>query len=160
MREVYDRHGITFQYPADWEVSEQEQDDECLITVSGPGTSFWSVGLFRDRPSPELVLETALAAFKDEYPDLDAYDVDDELLNQPTLGYDIEFFCLELVNTARLRAFLAREFTVLVLCQADDTELEGSNPLFDEMSRSLDCELVDDDEDVDDDPFDDLELPS
>ncbi len=160
MREVYVRHGITFQYPADWEVSEQEQDDECLITVSGPGTSFWSVGLFRDRPSPELVLETALAAFKDEYPDLDAYDVDDDLLNQPTLGYDIEFFCLELVNTARLRAFLAREFTVLVLCQADDTELEGSNPLFDEMSRSLDCELVDDDEDVDDDPFDDLELPS
>ena len=158
MREVYDRHGITFQYPADWEVSEQEQGDECLITVSGPGTSFWSVGLFRDRPSPDLVLETALAAFKDEYPDLDAYDVDDELLSQPTMGYDIEFFCLELVNTARIRSFLAQDFTVLVLCQADDTELESSDPLFEEMSRSLNCELLDDDED--EDPFDDLELPS
>ncbi len=158
MREVYDRHGITFQYPADWEVSEQEQGDECLITVSGPGTSFWSVGLFRDRPSPDLVLETALAAFKDEYPDLDAYDADDELLSQPTMGYDIEFFCLELVNTARIRSFLAQDFTVLVLCQADDTELETSDPLFEEMSRSLNCELPDDDED--EDPFDDLELPS
>jgi hypothetical protein len=157
MREVYDRHGITFHYPADWEVSEQEQGDECLITVSGPGTSFWSVGLFRDRPSPDLVLETALAAFKDEYPDLDSYEADDELLSQPTLGYDIEFFCLELVNTARIRSFLAQDFTVLVLCQADDTELETSNRLFEEMSRSLDCELADDD---DDHPFDDLELPS
>ena len=159
MREVYDRHGITFQYPADWEVSEQEQEDECLITVSGPGTSFWLVGLFRDRPSPDLVLETALAAFKDEYPDLDSYATDDELLSQPTLGYDIEFFCLELVNTARIRSFLAREFTVLVLCQADDTELETSDPLFAEMSGSLNCELLDDD-DEEDDPFDDLELPS
>ena len=158
MREVYDRHGITFQYPADWEVTEQEEGDECLITVSGPGTSFWSVGLFRDRPSPDLVLETALAAFKDEYPDLDAYVTDDELLSQPTLGYDIEFFCLELVNTARLRTFLAREFTVLVLSQADDTELEISDPLFAEMSGSLNCELLDDDDE--DDPFAELELPT
>ena len=158
MREIYDRHGITFQYPAAWEVSEQEQGDECLITVSGPGTSFWSVGLFRDRPSPELVLETALAAFQDEYPDLDSYPADDELLSQPTLGCDMEFFCLELVNTARIRTFLAREYTVLVLCQADDTELEMSNPLFEEMSRSLNCELLDDDDD--DELFEDMELLS
>lgn len=129
MREVYDQHGITFQYPGDWEISEQEQGDECLVTVSGPGTSFWSVGLFRDRPHPDLVLETALAAFQDEYPDLDSYQSDDEILNQPTSGIDLEFFCLELVNTARMRAFLAKNFTILVLYQADDTELETSQPL-------------------------------
>lgn len=156
MREVYDRHGVTFQYPGDWEVSEQDQGDECLVTVSGPGTSFWSVGLFRDRPTPDLVLETALAAFKDEYPDLDSYDVEDEILDQPTSGLDLEFFCLELVNTARLRSFLAREFTVLILYQADDTELESSDPIFEEMTRSLQCDLPDDDDDL----FDDLELPT
>lgn len=158
MQEVYEQHGITFQYPADWEVSEQEQEDECLITVSGPGTSFWSVGLFRDRPHPDLVLETALAAFKDEYPDLDSYTAEDEILDQPTSGIDLEFFCLELVNTARIRSFLAKDFTVLVMCQADDTELEGSEPIFEAMTRSLDCELLSDDDDSD--PFDDLELPS
>ncbi len=157
MREVYDQHGITFQYPGDWEISEQEQGDECLVTVSGPGTSFWSVGLFRDRPHPDLVLETALAAFQDEYPDLDSYQSDDEILNQPTSGIDLEFFCLELVNTARMRAFLAKNFTILVLYQADDTELETSQPLFDEMTRSLNCDLLDD---IDADPFEDLELPS
>lgn len=157
MREVYDRHGITFQYPADWEVSEQEQGDECLITVSGPGTSFWSIGLFRDRPHPDLVLETALAAYKDEYPDLDSYQAEDEILDQPTNGYDLEFFCLELVNTARVRSFLANDFTVLIMCQADDTELQASEPIFDEMTKSLDCELPDD---GDDDPFEDLEIPS
>lgn len=157
MREVYDRHGITFQYPADWEVSEQEQGDECLITVSGPGTSFWSVGLFRDRPHPDLVLETALAAFQDEYPDLDSYQAEDEILDQPTSGIDLEFFCLELVNTARIRSFLAKDFTVLVMCQADDTELATAQPFFDDMTKSLDCELLDD---IDEDPFEDLELPS
>lgn len=157
MREVYDHHGITFQYPTDWEVSEQEQGDECLITVSGPGTSFWSIGLFRDRPHPELVLETALAAYKDEYPDLDSYLAEDEILQQPTSGYDLEFFCLELVNTARVRSFLAHDFTVLIMCQADDTELESSEPLFDEMTNSLDCDVPDDTEE---DPFEDLELPS
>lgn len=159
MREVYDRHGITFQFPDDWEVTEQEQEDECLITVSGPGTSFWSVGLFRDRPHPDLVLQTALAAFQDEYPDLDSYEAEDEILHQTTTGVDLEFFCLELVNTARMRSFLARDFTVLILYQADDTELAMSQPIFDEMTRSLNCDLGADD-DEDDDPFDDLELPS
>lgn len=157
MREVYDRHGITFQYPADWEVSEQEQGDECLITVSGPGTSFWSIGLFRDRPHPDLVLETALAAYQDEYPDLDSYPAEDEILDQPTNGYDLEFFCLELVNTARVRSFLANDFTVLIMCQADDTELKSSEPIFEEMTKSLDCDLPDD---AGDDPFEDLEIPS
>ena len=155
MRNVYDSHGITFQYPADWVVTEQEQGDECLISVSGPGTSFWSVGLFRDRPHPDLVLETALAVFKDEYPDLDVYETEEELLGQQATGYDIEFFCLELVNTARLRAFLAEEFTVLVMCQADDTELETSTPLFEALSQSLTCALPDDD----DDPFENLDPP-
>ncbi len=156
MREVYDQHGITFQYPADWEVSEQEQGDECLVTVSGPGTSFWSVGLFRDRPHPDLVLETALAAFQDEYPDLDSYEADDEILEQPTSGIDLEFFCLELVNTAKIRVFLARDFTVLIMYQADDTEIEASQPMFDDMTRSLNCDVSD----LDDDAFEDLELPS
>lgn len=161
MREVYAGHGITFEYPENWELTEQVQDDECLITVSGPGTSFWSVGLFRDRPHPEIVLETVIEAFEDDYPDLDKYPVEDEILGQPANGLDLEFFCLELVNTAAVRSFVARDFTVMLLWQSEDSELTQSKAIFESILNSFNCEVADDDsqdlEGEDEGPFGKLE---
>jgi hypothetical protein len=161
MSEVYAGHGVTFEYPEKWELTEQVQDDECLITVSGPGTSFWSVGLFRDKPHAEIVLDTVVAAFRDDYPDLDVYPVEDEILDQPANGFDLEFFCLELVNTAFVRSFLARDFTVMILCQSEDSELAASKASFESIRDSFDCELQDDDDlDLDDEengPYGNLE---
>jgi len=161
MREVYAEHGVTFEYPEDWELTEQVQDDEFLITVSGPGTAFWSVGLFRDKPHPEIVLDTVAAAFRDDYPDLDSYLVEDEILQQPASGLDLEFFCLELVNTARIRAFVARDYTVMILCQAEDSELSAISEVFEWMRDSFNCEVPgDDDLDLDGggDLFGEMEL--
>jgi hypothetical protein len=167
MREVYEGNGVTFEYPEDWELTEQVQDDECLITVSGPGTSFWSVGLFCDRPNTEIVLDTVVAAFRDDYPDLDSYPIEDEILGQPASGFDLEFFCLELVNTACVRSFMARDFTVMILSQAEDSELAESKAIFEWILESFDCELPSDDnldaemgldlEDDEDGPYGQLE---
>lgn len=140
---VYQQHGIRFEYPTDWEVSEQVQGEELLITINSPGTSFWTVGLFGDRPGPAAVIESAMQAFEDDYPQLDAYPVEQQFRGQPLVGMDLEFFCLELLNTAQLRAFDARDFTVLSLAQADDTEWDTSEPLFESMLASVECEFPD-----------------
>lgn len=141
--EVYDDHGIRFRYPPFWEVQEQENEDQLMITVSSPGTSFWSVGLFHAKPSPAEVAEAVLSALREEYEELDAYAVHEEFCHSPAIGYDIEFFCMELLNSAWIRAFEARDFTVLVLYQADDTELEDSEQWFDVLCRSLQCAHAD-----------------
>src|SRR5882724_11392301 len=118
MYETYRAHGISFQYPADWGLQEQAAENEVLITVSSPETSFWSICLFPDHPTPEEVAETALAAFREEYEDLDVYEMSTSVCGFPTVAHDIEFFCLELVNSAWVRAFSTPAFTVLVLYQA------------------------------------------
>lgn len=156
--EMFDRHGISFPFPEHWELTEQEQDEMYVVNVNSPGTAFWSVALFRDRPEPDAVLDTALAAFRNDYPDLDIYRVDDEMLSQPAMGYDLEFFCLELLNTAHVRSFLARDFTVLVMCQADDTEWDAAYEMFLKISGGLICEMSDEDDWVQD-VWEDLERP-
>ena len=144
MEELYQAHGVTFRYPSIWEVSEQARPDELTITVSSPETAFWSVTLLYERPAALSVVQAALEAFDEEYDQLDIYTVKETLCERPTVARDVEFFCLELLNSAWLRAFTTNGATVLVLYQATDLELDRVGDIFDAISQSLTIEEPDD----------------
>jgi hypothetical protein len=138
---VYAAHGIRFRYPAAWQLTEQEAGGEVSIAVSSPETSFWSLSLFFDRPQPEQVMESALDAFREEYDEIDIYPVSANLCRQKNLARDVEFVCLDLLNSAFLRAFRTARFTALVLYQGTDHELEDeTQPLLEAISNSLQCD--------------------
>jgi len=142
MEEIYNQHGVRFVYPDDWEVTEEKRDDELSITVSSPHASFWTLTLFYDSPDPEDIIETVLEAFRDEYQELDIYPADDEVCDCPTVARDIEFVCLELLNSAWARSFQTPDFTGLVLYQATDHEQEQALPVFETLTASLECGSV------------------
>lgn len=143
MDQRYQSHGIGFRFPDGWSLQEQEEGGDRTISVQSPETSFWAVSLLPERPEPADVIEAAVAAFEEEYPDLDVYTVEAELCRQPTLARDLDFVCLDLVNSAALRAFRTGRYTVLVLYQGNDRELEHTRELLEGISRSLYCELED-----------------
>lgn len=132
-------HGIRFQYPSEWELSEQSKPGEVSISVSSPRTAFWTVSLFYDRPEPQEIIETVLAAFHEEYDELDDYPARARLCQHKTVARDIEFVCLELLNSAWARSFRTEDYTVLVLYQASDVDLEETLPAMEAITRSLKC---------------------
>lgn len=138
--EVFSAHGVRFMYPRDWEFSEQSRAGELSVTVSSPGTSFWTLSLFFDRPDPRSIMEAVLDAFRDEYSELDVYPAEVRLCGRKTLARDIDFVCLELLNSAWARVFRTRDFTALVLYQAHDRELEETGEVLERITRSLECE--------------------
>ena len=148
MTETFAAHGVRFQYPPEWEVSEQQNGDELSITVSSPQTSFWTLTLFHDCPDPETIMEAVLAAFREEYAELDIYESHVRVCDLPTVAFDIEFVCLELLNSAWARVFSMDECTALILYQAYDEELAETGELLELITRSLefDAELADDGE--------------
>lgn len=150
----YEDHGVSFDYPADWGVTEQRDEGLLTITVASPETSFWVLSIFFDQPAAEDVMDTVLEEFESEYEDVDVYPVDDAVCGQETLARDIEFVCLELLNTARARVFQAGGVTALVLYQGFDDELESTDRLMQAMTASLHCHAVE--FSVDDDARDDL----
>ena len=135
----YKSHGVQFRYPEDWELSEQRDGDQISITVASPVTAFWTVSLFSDCPAPTDLVAAALDAFHEEYDELDDYPSTVRLCQRPTVGRDIDFVCLELLNSAGIRAFRAREFTVLVLFQLTEGEREETGPILEQITRSLTC---------------------
>jgi len=137
MDQTYDAHGIRFRYPSHWELSEEQVDNEISITVASGETSFWSIILFLDGLRPEELIESALSVFRDEYDDIDDYEVEAEICNRRCVARDIEFVCMELINSAFLRSFKTEPFSVLVLYQGTDHELKQTKSFLEGISASI-----------------------
>lgn len=139
MHATYDNHGIRFRYPADWQLAEQTTGNGVSVSVQSAGTAFWSVSLDPDGPEPERMIEAALDAFRQEYSELDDYPLETEICHRTALGRDVEFVCLDWLNTACLRAFRTSQFSVLLLYQGTDRELKDARPQLEAMTASLTC---------------------
>ncbi len=133
----YCENGIRFLYPEDWEIDQGETDDCRTITVSSSETSFWCLSLFQPGTPSGDVLRAAAAAFEEEYDDVDVSVATGQLFGTAAEGLDVEFVCLELVNTATLRALESDDFTALVLYQGTDHELEATRALLEGITSSL-----------------------
>ena len=137
----YSAHGIRFRYPDSWTVADESSDEKVAVTVQSEGTAFWTIAVFDDGPSPERVLESAVAAYREDYPEVDIYPTETHAgPHGPVLSRDVEFVCLELIAGARVEAFQAGERTAMVLFQAADAELETVRPVLDAMTASVEIE--------------------
>lgn len=140
MHETYEAHGVRFCYPGDWQVSEQREGSQLSITVSSPETAFWTLTLLPDCPDPRDIIEAVLDAFRDEYDEMDVYPSRAQVCQRPTVSRDIDFVCLELLNTARVRAFRTGQFTAMVLYQGTDNDFDVSGPVLEKITKSLSCD--------------------
>jgi hypothetical protein len=133
--------GIQFLYPAGWELEEERGTSEWSITVrpDAQATAFWSVTLLTDRPDPDETVQTVLAAFSGDYDEIDVYSRAQSIARLPARGVDVEFVCLELTNSAFIRAVRTEQFTLLLLMQATDRELERWGTDLEALTASLSC---------------------
>ncbi len=137
MDRVFEGHGIRFEYPEDWILHEQSSPEEFTLTVHSPDTSFWSLTLIFDRPDPRRVIDAILETFREEYTEIDVYPSDVRLGDQPTESCELDFVCHDLIGSAFLRAAVAPDFTLLVLYQGADLELDDTQPLLEKINNSL-----------------------
>jgi hypothetical protein len=136
----FNSEGIQFRYPENWQLVREDTEDGWTVSVQSPETAFLTISLCGDMPAPEEVAEQALAALREDYPELEAEDVIGSMAGQPAMGHDIRFFSLDLTNTAFTRCFYTSYGTVLVLCQFNDLESETNEPVLRAICASLQVE--------------------
>lgn len=133
----FEEAGISFRYPANWQLDRQETDAGWTVTLQSPETAFFMLSLNEEMPSTTSLAEAALVALREEYHDLDADECVDSMAGLPAFGHDIRFFSLDLTNTCWTRSFYCENGTVLVLCQVNDLELEKNEPVLRAICASL-----------------------
>jgi hypothetical protein len=125
----YDDQGIRFDYPASWELDEDDDDARATITVqSSGGLAFVMVTLDADRPSPGEMAGEALSAMKEEYPDIQVSPTEDRVGGHRAEGFDLEFFSVDMPNACLIRSFRTPSRTVLVFGQWSAADADEEEP--------------------------------
>ncbi len=119
--QIYEGHGVRFQYPFDWELEETEDGNATTVEVQAPdGLGFALVRTDESCPDPAGVADEVLEAMRAEYPELDVAPALESLDGHHATGYDVEFFSLDITNAAAIRSFRTEARTVLLFGQWSD----------------------------------------
>jgi hypothetical protein len=118
MATLYEDDILQFQYPENWMIERQETDEGWTISVQSPGTAFFLISYYMERPEVNEVLKTALQALQQDYPELETEPFSEKWQQHATRGYDITFFSLDTVNQCQLRALRTSKATILLLSQS------------------------------------------
>ncbi len=136
--EVYEDHGVRFEYPSDWTVETTDEDDVTTVDLQHPeGVAFVLVRVDESCADPEETADLALEAMREEYPELDASPVMETLGKHTVTGHDVEFFSLDVSNAATIRCFRTPRRTVLAFGQWSDLVGDDTADLVHSMFRSL-----------------------
>ena len=137
MSAVFEREGISFRYPETWRLEREQSEGGWTVLLQSPGTAFLTLTCDESMPAPEEMAEAALEALREDYDTLEAEEAVESLAGQMAVGHDIQFISLDLTNSCWTRSFYSDAGTVLVLCQANDLELEDYGPVLRAVCASL-----------------------
>lgn len=134
----FDRLGISFQYPDNWTLDEEDAlSDSRSVTVYSPGGGFWSVAVHPATADPRTLAQAAIDAMKEEYGAVEVDEVRDELGGRDLVAFDLAFFYLDLTNTAQVRCLKTERLTLTIFCQAEDHDFDGLELVFKAITTSL-----------------------
>lgn len=134
----YDRCGIRFLYPENWELTDDALDEiPRTISVQAPSGAFWSVDIHPFSVDPTELLDEVVAAMRGEYADLEAFAATEQVNGQDADGFDMFFWCLDFVVTCRVRALRSGHATYLMTYQAEDREFQQMEPVFKAITHSF-----------------------
>lgn len=136
---TYRRHGVRFVYPGHWKVEEDQNELETTISVQSDGVSYWSLTVINDAPDPTAVVDTVIDAYRGEYQSLDVYEPPPSMTFHEVVR-DLDFMCVDMVNSAKVKAFRTNSRTLLVVYQGPDREMEQTRSLLENITASLHCE--------------------
>lgn len=138
---AYNQNGVSFEYPDIWELKEDCDGDDIVLTVSCDESCFWTLRLLGSCPPPPEVIESCVSAYTEEYDDVEVTSPDAKLSGLPAVCRELEFFCVDLPVTVCLSSIRSRDFTALVWWQASAQDLATARPMIDHISRSVQFEL-------------------
>jgi hypothetical protein len=131
----FDRAGIAFDYPDNWEVDVSE--GAALVSVTAPEGGFWTVSAHAAGGEPLQLAEVVARQMKREYTHIDVERAVETVAGRRLEGFDFNFSYLDLTNTAEVRVVGTATVVYLVFCQAEDRDWEHLAPVFAAMKTSL-----------------------
>jgi len=139
MTAVYEHAGIRIQYPENWQLRPNvESPDAKSILAESPSGAFWSLEVFSSGMTVEVACAEVLRAMRNEYEEIEVEPTVEVLGEMKAEGYNITFYCLDMLVSARVVGWESRALGTLILqYQAEDREFQRLERVFQAISTSL-----------------------
>jgi hypothetical protein len=140
----FNRFGLAFDHPDNWVVETDDSEERyAAVTVYSPGGAFWSISGHAAGGDASMLASAVVDQMRDEYRELDCEPGEESIGDRVLTGFDLNFYCLDLTNTARIRTLTTPGAIYLIICQADDREWDSVAPVFAAMTTSFVASLQD-----------------
>ena len=134
----FHRFGLTFDHPDNWLVDTEDSEGRfATVTVYSPGGGFWSVSGHAPGGDPGELAAAVVSEMREEYRELDAEPAAETIGGRGLTGFDLNFYCLDLTNTAQVRTLATPAAIYLLLCQAEDHDWDELAPVFAAITTSF-----------------------
>ena len=140
MSAVYENFGVSFMYPENWQLSDESGEVDSgpkTVTLNSPGGGFWTLAVYEPAEDPQVLADQFRLTMEGEYEGLEALPAEEEIGKATAIGYDMDFYCLDFVVSARVRALRVGKRTYVLSCQAETREFDKVLPVFGAMNYSL-----------------------
>jgi len=138
MQANFEQFGLRFQYPDNWTL---EADDllqgQGSVSVYSPGGGFWSVTVHDSSQDPDDLIEAVVDTMRKMYDELDIEESIETIDGRQVSCCEMNFYYLDLINTATVRVIPSARANYLILCQAEDREFAELQRVFSAMTISL-----------------------
>jgi hypothetical protein len=137
MPQTYDKLGVHFLYPDNWQVTdEQASESPYAVTLQTPQGGLWVLQVHLEGDPMELAAE-GLKTMREEYPELEADSIVDQVEGLDVVGFEMRFYYLDFVAMATIVSFRRGDQILVVLCQAEDRDFTQLEPIFRAILVSL-----------------------
>ena len=133
----YNRDGISFQYPENWELEEDPpQGVPRTISVTAKDGAFWSATVYQAAGAIEELEKEYVNTFCQEYEEVELDPVQ-VLVGGHRLGaLDLQFYCLDFLVHSRLIAQHIGDHFLLITWQAEDRDFDKLEQVFSAITFS------------------------
>ncbi len=138
MTATYDNLGVHFLFPENWKVVDEEtQIWPREVTIQDPTGAFLSLSVHAPPTEVDEVADAALSAMREEYEEIEVSRCVAHFGPIEASGYEMQFYCVDLVVEARLFVFKAGVRTFVILYQAESQEFDRLDVVFRAICTSL-----------------------
>ena len=136
---IFDDYGIRFEYPLDWELDIGD-DGEGRTTIgvqSSDGLAFAFIRVQRRPTRTGRASRRSARSDAHRIPDARFDPRAQTIDGHESVGYDVDFFSLNVPNSCMIRSFRTPRRTVLVFAQWSELLAEDAGDVFRIVCRSL-----------------------
>ena len=134
----YQRHGLTFLYPDNWQLVDDDANSiPRVISLQAPSGAFWSVDIHPFSVRLADLMDAFLETLRAEYRELECEEATEKIGANEASGFDVQFYCLDYVVSAQIRGLRYGHAAYMFTYQAEDREFEQMNRVFRAITASL-----------------------